>query len=159
MEEEFLTELPDLWCQEGDLQSLIQAIANGLDINWKSKHGHTLLQIAGSYNQLEIIEFLLEKGADTTGAVFYAVRNGYGMAVRMLLMHGVKVNEPDAESPFNTPLIYAAACRQEHIADILLKAGADRTYRNANGQTAADWARMAGSQGLAEKLRPQPEND
>lgn len=51
-----------------------------------------------------------------------------------------------------TPLMAAAARGHERVVELLLACGADPSRRDANGRTAAYYARSAGHHHLAERL-------
>lgn len=54
-----------------------------------------------------------------------------------------------------TPLMFAADAGDDEVCDWLLEAGADRTLKDSDGDTAADWALSRGRKILAHRLRPE----
>lgn len=59
------------------LQALLDA---GLDINAANKQGFTALMFAASYNLPEVIQFLLDKGADPSAKAYYQDVNALHLA-------------------------------------------------------------------------------
>jgi len=74
-----------------------------------------------------------------------------GEAVRLLVSHGAKINEPGTE--WKTALMHAAANGNRHLCDVLLSYGADPAARDMVGRTAADLADCAGFHPVACLLR------
>ena len=100
---------------------------NGLDANLHNDVGYTLLMKAvcvqpHSYSygdeveDVEMVESLLAHGADVNAQVYQNADYGRG----------------------ETALFKAVQCGHEKIIDVLLKAGADKSIKNAEGQTAFD---------------------
>ena len=81
-------------------------------------------------------------GRDPNGvtALAYAAITGSEARVSRLLAAGADVNAADKWG--FTPLMRAAALNQTKIVQMLLTCGADPLRRNANGETAADRARL-----------------
>ena len=99
------------YVKEGDMQRL-RAILTTEEVNQLDAHGLGLLHWATDRNSVEILEFLLERGAD--------------------------VNLQDAEG--QTALHYATSCAHLECVKVLLKHGADKALRDVNGQTFLDVA-------------------
>lgn len=66
-----------------------------------------------------------------------AINRGFPQVVQLFIEAGMKLNTPGANNP---PLIQAARNGRADIVELLLKAGADKTLRNAAGQCARDVA-------------------
>ena len=94
----------------GNLQSVKQHLAKGLDINAKNKDGVTALQIATLLGQYEIAELLVQKGADVN----------------------TKANDG------TTALHSAAFLGRYKEAKLLLENRIDANIRNNDGATAID---------------------
>jgi len=71
----------------------------------------------------------------------------------ILLRLGAKVNQPDLFN--NTPLLNALSCDQIAIAALLLKYGADTSFKNDMGQNAYDLARSKATQAVLENQEQQ----
>ena len=104
---------------------------------------------------------LLDKGARTEGAtprawtaLHYAATGPEPRTVQMVLARGGLVN---ALSPNGTtPLMMAARYGAEAAVDVLLQQGADLRLQNDASLTAADFARLAGREALAQRLQIKP---
>jgi ankyrin repeat protein len=70
----------------------------------------------------------------------------------LLLSRGADINALDRDSKA-TPLHYAASWGREEMVKLLLDKGARREIRNTGGKTAADLARGAGHDAIAEMLK------
>jgi ankyrin repeat protein len=82
----------------------------------------------------------------------YAASGSEPRVVEYLLAMGAQV---DAVSPNgSTPLMMAARYGEEGSVKALLARQASRTHRNARGQNAADFARLAGRDWLAGQIEP-----
>lgn len=123
------------------LQALLDA---GLDLNAANKQGFTALMFAASYNQPEIVQFLLEKGAALGAKAYFQDVNALHLA--SLLNPNPDVVEALAKAGFDletktmndlTPLILAA---QENpnleVAERLASLGADKTAYDEQGRSA-----------------------
>lgn len=120
--------------------------------------GETALMMAALRGQTEWLQTLLDRGAQldagqpkSWSALHYASAGPQAEAVVLLLARGARV---DARSPNGTtPLMMAARYGAEGAVSALLKAGADARLRNDLDLTAADFARQAGRDKLAEQLQ------
>lgn len=124
------------------LENLTYLLDNGTDINYTFK-GETLLYVASSYNCLDLVQFLISKGADINKPNSYmvtplmiAVIKNHKETVAYLLEHGADPNKQE-ERGF-TCLHY---CKNVKIAKLLLDAGCDLTLINNKGLTAKDYMR------------------
>lgn len=95
---------------QGDLDSTLQHIQAGSDLNQKDAYGSTPLIIATTFGNTEVARALLEAGADME------IGNNEG----------------------STPLHLAAFFGRTEIAEALLDKGADRYRRSDDGATAFD---------------------
>jgi ankyrin repeat protein len=77
-------------------------------------------------------------------------RGGHTQTVRVLLGAGLELNAQNAVG--DTALILATQAGASDVAELLLKAGAKRTLRNRDGQSAADVAAARGFDALAARL-------
>lgn len=93
-----------------DLEGLKEEIESGrMDINFQNKYGWTPLHMAIRRDKKEMVEYLLEQGADIDRA------DGAGW----------------------TPLMEAVMDDMPELCKLLLDKGADETITNARGGTAA----------------------
>ena len=97
-----------------DQETLMLLIESGADIFDFDDEGVSIFDMAITYDNIEMINFLLEKGMD--------------------------VNTTNRRSGF-TALMAAACYGRVEIAKILLANGADQTLRDSKGFSAIDFAR------------------
>jgi HEAT repeat protein len=84
---------------DGNLSGVIEALANGADVNARGEYGDTALNEAAEYGHIEVVRHLIESGADihnTGGAdktpIMNAAFAGHVPIVRLLLEHGATIN-------------------------------------------------------------------
>jgi ankyrin repeat protein len=151
------------WCAYyGDLSAIKYLLQQGaslsdlgenFDLNGAAFHGHW-----------QLCQFLLEQGADPNyplpdsgetplhGALSKAGRPAYNIVVKLLLSYGADPNRKtipgretgdfmrDAFTKGETPLHRAAAFANAECIELLLKAGADKEIKDANGDSPLSWA-------------------
>jgi ankyrin repeat protein len=144
-------------------------LAQGADPNRQTNEsGHAVLLGVAYFNHLECVRLLLNAGADphalvgeTGETALHGSLIGLGEqataadrfgVVRLLIEHGADPNRctlpgketlafwRDVRTRGETPLHRAAAYAPEETIAYLLKAGADRTIRDANGDSPQSWA-------------------
>jgi uncharacterized protein len=111
--------------------------------------------LAALKGHASLVKRLLERGAAVNqagwSALHYAATGPDSDIVRLLIERGATL---DARSPnATTPLMMAAQYGSEASVQVLLARGADPHLRNERGLSAADFARMAGREQLAERLQ------
>ncbi|KAI1740932.1 ankyrin repeat-containing domain protein [Xylaria scruposa] len=107
------------YVKRGDIEGVMKCLDLGVDINQKDDNwNETLLGWAAEYERLEILKFLIYKGAD--------------------------INIPNAAG--RTPLFYAALSGQNDAVKILLNNGADVSCRENSGMTTLHAAARSGSE-------------
>jgi len=120
---------------EGDLKKVKEIIDRDPNqINVQDVQGFTPLHLASGKGHIEIVEFLLNHGADTesetcTGhtplmfAAWYA-RDGKYETIKTLLEHGAKVDHKK-DGNGSTALHYAAMYSGKEVINLLISYGAD----------------------------------
>jgi len=126
----------------------------GTDVNAINQAGETPLMLAAIKGNLDIARELVKRGALVNepgwSALHYAAAGPNEHLVRWLVGQGADI---DARSPNGTtPLMMAAGYGGLSGAGILIAAGADVTLRNDHQLSAADFARRAGQDEMADKL-------
>ena len=123
---------------DGDLEKVKEIIERSPDqINIQDSQGFTPLHLASGKGHFEIVEFLLNHGADIeleicTGdtplvlAARYA-KDGQYETIKVLLEHGAKVNHKDENG--RTALHDAAMYSSREVINLLISYGADVNER------------------------------
>ena len=114
-----------------DMDTLMLLVQNGADIFDFDDEGVSVLDIAITYDNLEMVRYIIEKGRD--------------------------VNETTRRSGF-TPLMAAACYGRVEIAKYLLEQGASQDAKDSKGFTAIDFARKMNKKSILELL-DYDEND
>ena len=138
---------------EGGNSSIVRSMLScDIDINSKDDESSaTPLIIAVMHNHVEVVKYLLQKGADISlttesnksNALHIASQYGSVEAIEMLLSYDLRPDSRDGEG--NTPLAYAAACGQIEAINCLLKHGADPFLRGEHGWSLLHFAAQSGN--------------
>lgn len=85
---------------QGNSVMALFLVASGADVNLQNNSGETPLHFAVSANNLEIIQFLIENGADIqpqgdSTPLLAAARRGYFEIVQFLVRNGADINRRD----------------------------------------------------------------
>lgn len=144
-------------------------LANGADPNRQTNEsGDPVLAGVAYFNSVECVRLLLRAGADVNAVVkdtgetaLHSALIGLGQnvpaedrheVVRLLIEHGADPNRRtipgrpslafwrDVRTRGETPLHRAAAYAPEETVEFLLNSGADKTIRDANGDSPQSWA-------------------
>jgi ankyrin repeat protein len=147
----------------GDLTSVRELIAKGVSVNAANHVGGTALMSACASYRSEIVEFLLQAGADVNfrtndgrTALHTAVGSSPSLpekqkdCVRLLLNHSVQIDAQDNSGL--TPLMNAAWFGCLLSALELLKAGASLKLKDSKGRTAKDFASLKKRDGILEAI-------
>jgi ankyrin repeat protein len=134
----------------GKAETVQQAIKAGVDVNATDEQQRTALMFAAFNDHTSVVKLLLEHGAsvghrDATGrtALMFAATGANAESVELLIEAGAEVNSADTGEGF-TALMHAAAEGQIKVVQVLLKYNADPTIRDADGDTARDFAKKNG---------------
>jgi ankyrin repeat protein len=121
--------------------------------------GMTALHIAASWDNKEIVSFLLEQGAqadsrDEDGATPFmlACKMGHMGVVKMLLEHMGPQAFQETDTKGRTALHFAASCGKDDIVSFLLGQGAQANSRDEDGTTPSMIACEHGQIGVARVL-------
>ncbi len=117
-------------CGEGDLDFAKTLINSGIDVNGIGTEGYTPLMIAVSNDEVEIVEFLLQQGADINltfngwTALMEAADEGALSSMKLLLKAGAKV---DYYWTQDSPTAISMAASEGHLdcIQLLLDNGAN----------------------------------
>jgi len=127
--------------EKGDLAKVEEQIASGADVNIKGTYGMSALQAAADGQHAEVVNALLEAGADPdiSGGLVdetplkMAATYGYEAIVKLLIAAGAEVDAPDNSGV--TALGIAAGRAHSGTVKILLAAGADINATDVYGRT------------------------
>ena len=144
---------------KGNAELADALIKAGADVNLANLSGVTPLMGAGFAAKADIVKKLIAAGAKIEpldrvkkNAATYAAANGCGACLAELVRAGTQVNarlENDL-----TLLMWASAYGHEPAVRYLLEQGADRSFKDARGKTAADMAREGSHLAVAKLLEP-----
>ena len=117
-------------CGEGDFDFVKTLIKSGIDVNGIGSEGFTPLMMASSNNKAEIVNFLIEQGADVNKvyngwtALIEAADEGSMESMKHLLNAGAEVNYYASE---NSPTAITMAASEGNLEclKLLIKNGAD----------------------------------
>jgi len=151
--------------QSDDYLGIKKHLKNGADVNEKSEHGESVIAQALRLRcSPEVLELLTASGADLfdadeEGVSVFDVAITYNNAemVRRIIAEGIDVNETRRQSGF-TPLMAAVCYNRKAIVELLLAHGADRSLRDRQGLTGADYARKTHRKQMLELLEKQEED-
>ncbi|XP_054775822.1 uncharacterized protein LOC129284383 [Prosopis cineraria] len=109
-------------------------------INSADEEGWAPIHSAASIGNLEIVETLLDKGADVNlqnnggrTALHYAASKGWLKIAEILISHGAKINVKDKVG--STPLHRAASTGNSELCELLIEEGAEVDAADRAGQT------------------------
>jgi uncharacterized protein len=134
----------------GDVAKTAALLKNGADYNSKNEEGSTLLMLAAGTGNLQMVEMLVEAGAEVDAtdargwtALFKALFNyeencGYPDVVRALIEAGADIEHQVAYG--TRPLMIAAGYGEARVVDVLLLAGVDVNAVNEGGRNAKTMA-------------------
>ena len=123
----------------GDRAAVEQELANGADVNNRSRDQATPLIAAALGNQLAIVELLLNEGADVMArnsggfTALHAAANSGSVAIAKLLLEKNAVLDDDANKAGVTPLMVAGEQNRLAVAEFLIAKGADVSHPEIHG--------------------------
>jgi len=117
---------------EGDVQAVGNFLLGGMDPNVTDEKGNTALIAAAKEGHQEIVQLLLEKGADIEGRdskfggtpLIWAAIRGQTDTVKLLLEKGADINGVEEKNGMSG-IILAAIKGNNQIIEVLLENGAD----------------------------------
>lgn len=123
-----------------DIDDVRKAIKAKADLNARYTSGYAPEEYCSSEDDIEILDLLLNSGADPNlkveggvPLIISAAEYDNTPAVESLVQHGADANQKDSDG--NTPLCIAAKNKNYEMADFLIKSGADVNAKGQNGFT------------------------
>ena len=144
--------------RQGDIERVQSLVGENADlVNSKNPDGVAPLHLCASSGNAEIMEYLLEKGADIHirnkygwTALHFAAHGGHKEIMELLAASGADVNATDN---YGLPILFRAVQgSRAETAEFLLSRGADPNYRIDLGITPLFWAVNAGDREMVELL-------
>ena len=137
--------------QNGDNKHILEYINGKVNLNWKDKHGFTLLAWAVQMNQPDVIRLLIKQGADpnkdSTWGGFPlrdAAADGNLNMVNLLLKLGADINHISSRGG-DTALTAAVAYEQVRVSRCLVRHHADVNISDQYGYTPLHFATEYGN--------------
>ncbi|KAG6599729.1 Serine/threonine protein kinase [Phytophthora cinnamomi] len=126
--------------QNGILDTVRYLMESG-DANATDEQGKTLLMIAAQCSQMDVVRFLVDRGADLNAVdnlnnstpLLYAAEGGHLDVVQFLIQRGADVNIGNKEGV--TSLLFAVRRGMLPMIRLLIEAGADVNIGNKEGDT------------------------
>jgi hypothetical protein len=119
--------------RKGNLAEVKALLGKGANLEAKTRHGITPLFYAASHGNVDVLNYLIEKGADINvrdsfykaSALAFTVQNDHMDAALILVQKGCKDTEsalPDAAEKGDVPLVKAILARGEIKPDTMTRA-------------------------------------
>lgn len=144
----------------GHMEIVKLLIKHGAEIDRPDAVGITPLAMAAFNGHTEIVKLLIEKGADVNAAdvqgntpIVHASGGTVPETVQVLIDAEADIDVRFGDEKW-TPLMMAAAEGSLECAKVLLKAGANQSVKDTDGETALDFAKEKGHTELIELLSP-----
>ncbi|XP_014674675.1 PREDICTED: tankyrase-1-like [Priapulus caudatus] len=144
-------------CCSGDKLQVRALLQLGVPLDRPDMLGLTPLQRAARNGLIDIVDLLLQHGADVgvanesrEGALHFAASYGYAQIVGLLLQFGADANARDVDG--RTPLHAAVSEGFADATHVLLRYGADRCVVDDAGMTALHLAASLGHLAIAKLL-------
>jgi len=135
---------------DGDIEVVKKYLETGFDVNQPNQDKQSLLMLAGFNGHTDLCEYLIKKGAHTEArdnngrtALIFASTGPFPQTVELLLQNDSNPNAVDNIEHF-TPLMHAAAEGHIEVVKILVKAGADPSLKDVDGDNAEAFAKQNG---------------
>jgi ankyrin repeat protein len=145
--------------RRNDVVAARTLIAQGTNVNALDPNGDAPLVMAAYLGHTEIVQMLLEAGADVAAvdpsmkatALHAAAYAGRTDAAKLLIAHGIDINK---QGPMNGYTALHDAIWQNNVdtAKVIIDAGADLELRSHEGETPLQFARTRRRTAIAEMI-------
>jgi len=143
---------------EGNLEQVKTEIEGGREVDSKDIAGQTALMYAAETGRMEVIKYLVSKGANVNArsqgyhytALMYAASGNRLEALEYLIARGAEIDAPSFKNA--TALMMSARAGHIDIVKILLEKGADASLKNKDDKTVLDVAREANQPDIVQLL-------
>jgi ankyrin repeat protein len=145
--------------QRNDIAAVRKLIAGGVDVDAVDANGDAPLVMAAYLGHDEIVQLLLQAGADVAAvdpgmkatALHAAAYAGRTEAAKLLIAHGIDI---DKQGPVNGYTALHDAIWQNNVetARVIIDAGANLGLRSHDGETPLDFARSRGRVAIADMI-------
>ena len=144
--------------REGDCEEVKKLIGQGADVDVVfGDNDYRLLHIAAMAGYKEVVEFLIEKGADVNQQdnelatpLHMAAMEGHKRVVEFLIEKEANVDQQDDLQA--TPLHWAASSGYKGVVEFLIEKGANVDQQDKERVTPLHMAAMGGHKGVVEFL-------
>ncbi|XP_071086322.1 ankyrin-3-like, partial [Haliotis cracherodii] len=153
-------------CRGGDIETVREVLAQDkLDINSSSKNGETPVMMAARAGYVELVDFLVKKGADMSlvnsggdNILHQACRGGDIETVKTVLAQD-KLDINSRSKNGETPVMMAARAGYVELVDLLVKKGGDMSLVNNSGDNILHQACRGGDEGTVKRVLAQDKVD
>jgi len=131
-----------------DVKVIQEVIKLGYEVNTQNKSGYSALMFASAYNTPEVVEFLIEAGADTKTTEYLTEGNALHVSARhnpkpevieALVENGFDLETKDKDG--NTALLVATKYNKNlQVVETLIELGADIEASDKSGNVAYSYA-------------------
>lgn len=149
--------------QKGDIETVKAYIKYNGDVNDAIKTGSTLLMIAATYGNTDVVEMLIKAGADVnavnydgmTALMYSMLKTSSIGTVKALIAAKVDVNAsfPRSNSGGSTALLLSVGLGNKDLTKYLIDSGADLKAKDNYGDTALSLAEHFGNLEIIELLQ------
>ena len=126
----------------GNIEIIALALKEGADVNRPDHNGNLPIHIAASFDDINVIKYLIREGANAEAALMCGVDR------RQL----VKREEQELPQLREQPLLLALKSGHFQTAKLLIQEGADIDARDSDGMLPIHWAAVLGATDIVELL-------
>ena len=118
-----------------------ELIEAGADVNIAKTNGETVIALAADSNNIEMVELLLDSGADPNTTAHHGLtplsQAESPRIIELLLEHGANPNIPDSDG--DLPIVARISNRDLESTLVLYRGGTDMDWKNKSGVSAREY--------------------